>query len=188
MPSGLIQLLGLPIAAVFLGGVGLAAGVLRLRFGRREDGDASDSPTLRQEAAPAGRGRRLGAVLLDGVLTTPLALIAQGWGYADTNTVDPVGAVALAGFLILQNIQIYLLAVSGQTIGKRTLRIRIVDARTGDHPSWFRLVVLRVFVNRILVAATLLLYGLMDALFIFRDDRRTIHDRLARTRVDRVGE
>jgi len=48
-------------------------------------------------------------------------------------------------------------------------------------------VVLRIYANRTLVAATFLLDGLLDALFICRGDRRTVHDRLARTRVDRVG-
>ena len=135
----------------------------------------------------AGRGRRLAAVLLDGVLALPLLLIAQESGYANTESVDPLGLTALAGFSVLANVQIYILATSGQTIGKRVMQIRIVDADTGCYPGWVRLVLLRSYVNGLFVAVTFGLYGLADILFIFRDDRRTLHDKLARTRVDRVG-
>ena len=192
MPSlGFAEVLIVPALLLFIvvlwGGVGLAVAILRLRLRKPEASDVQDALKRGRGGESASRGTRVAAVLVDLALATPLAFIAQEWGYANTNTVDPVGAVALAGFLILQNVQIYLLAVSGQTIGKRVMRIRVVDARTGDRPGWFRVVVLRVYVNRILVAATFFLYGLVDALFIFRGDRRTVHDRLARTRVDRVG-
>ena len=126
-------------------------------------------------------------MLLDGVLALPLLAIAQEWGNANTDSVDPVGVTALAGFSVLANVQTYLLATSGQTIGKRVMQIRVVDARTGRYPGWVRLVILRAYVNGLFAAATFGLYGLVDALFIFRNDRRTLHDRLARTRVDRGG-
>lgn len=192
MPAlGFAELLIIPALLLFIGalwgGVGLAVAILRLRLRRSQASDAEDALKRGQESESAGRGTRLAAVLLDTALAAPLVFITTEWGYANTSTVDPVGATALIGFLILQNVQVYLVATSGQTIGKRVMRIRVVDARTGDHPGWFRVVVLRIYVNRILVAATLLLYGLADALFIFRGDRRTVHDRLAQTRVDRVG-
>lgn len=192
MPTlGLAEFLVIPAVLLFIavlwGGIGLAIAILRLRLRRPEAGDVQEAPKHGRGGESAGRATRLAAVLLDTVLAAPLVFIAQEWGYADTSTADPVGATALIGFLILQNVQVYLVASSGQTIGKRVMRIRVVDARTGGHTGWFRVVVLRVYVNRILVAATLLLYGLVDALFIFRGDRRTVHDRLARTRVDRVS-
>ncbi len=186
-PESMIIPAVLLFVAVLWGAIGLAVAILRLRLRRPEAGDVQNAPKREQAGAPASRGTRLAAVLLDMVLAAPLVFIAQEWGYANTSTVDPVGATALIGFLILQNVQVYLVASSGQTIGKRVMRIRVVDARTGEHTGWFRVVVLRVYANRILVAATLLLYGLVDALFIFRGDRRTVHDRLARTRVDRVS-
>ena len=173
---------------VLWGGFGLAAAVIRLRIGRRGGEDACDAATTGLEPLEtAGRGRRLAAVLLDGVLALPLLAIAQEWGNANTDSVDPVGVTALAGFSVLANVQTYLLATSGQTIGKRVMQIRVVDARTGRYPGWVRLVILRAYVNGLFAAATFGLYGLVDALFIFRDDRRTLHDRLARTRVDRGG-
>ena len=172
---------------VLWGGSGLAVAVIRLRIRGREGEDALGTATTGPEPLEmAGRGRRLAAVLLDGVLALPLLLIAQESGYANTDSVDPVGLTALAGFSVLANVQTYILATSGQTIGKRVMQIRIVDARTGRYPGWVRLVVLRAYVNGLFAAATFGLYGLVDTLFIFRDDRRTLHDRLARTRVDRV--
>lgn len=172
---------------VLWGGPGLAIAVIRLRIGRREGEDALDTATTGPPIEAAGRGRRLAAVLLDGVLALPLLLIAEESGYANTDGVDPVGLAALAGFSVLTNVQIYLLATSGQTIAKRVMQIRIVDAGTGRYPGWLRIVILRAYVNGLFVAVTFGLYGLVDTLFIFREDRRTLHDRLARTRVDRVG-
>ena len=172
---------------VLWGGSGLAVAVVRLRIRRREGEDALDTATTGPEPLePVGRGRRLAAVLLDGVLALPLLMIAQEWGYANTDNVDPVGVTALAGFSVLTNVQTYLLATSGQTIGKRVMQIRIVDADTGRYPGWVRLVILRAYVNGLFAAATFGLYGFVDTFFIFRDDRRTLHDRLARTRVDRT--
>ena len=189
--SGFPELMVIPALLLFIavlwGGVGLAVAILRLRLRRSQASDVENTLSRGQGGESAGRGTRLAAVLLDTALAAPLVFITQEWGYANTSTVDPVGATALMGLLILQNVQVYLVATSGQTIGKRVMRIRIVDARTGDYPGWFRVVVLRIYANRILITVTFLLYGLVDALFIFRGDRRTVHDRLAQTRVDRVG-
>ena len=172
---------------VLWGGLGLAVAVIRLRIGSREGEDTLDTDPTGPALETAGRGRRLAAALLDSGLALPLLLVAQESGYANTDNVDPIGVAALAGFSVLTNVQIYLLATSGQTIGKRVMQIRIVDARTGRYPGWVRLVILRVYLNGLFAAVTLGLYGLVDTLFIFRDDRRTLHDRLARTRVDRLG-
>ena len=191
MPAlGFAELLIIPTLLLFIavlwGGVGLAVAILRLRL-RKSQTNVEDALKRVRSGESAGRGTRLAAVLIDTALAAPLAFVTQEWGYANTSTVDPVGATALMGLLTLQNVQVYLVATSGQTIGKRVMRLRVVDARTGDHPGWFRVVVLRIYANRILIAVTFLLYGLVDALFIFRGDRRTVHDRLAQTRVDRVG-
>ena len=185
----LIVLVLLAFIALIWGGAGLGVAILKLRRGltRRPEGGAA-SDTAKRERAPASRARRLSAVLIDAVLISPLVFIASEAGYADTISVNPVGAIALIGFVVLQNLQVYLLATSGQTIGKRALQIRIVDVHTGRHPGWFRLVVLRTLVNRILAGVTIMTYALVDALFIFRNDRRTIHDMMARTRVDYVGD
>ena len=119
-----------------------------------------------------------------------------------------IGILLLSTFLALFITQMVLLAKRGQTIGKILMKIRVVDATTGEHPGWVRLVLLRTILNSlissVLSAIPLFViplgaipfvgevpsfaYFLTDSLFIFRDDRRTIHDLIAGTRVDKVIE
>ena len=85
-----------------------------------------------------------------------------------------------------------MLATRGQTIGKIIMKIRIVDAVTGEHPGWARLILLRTIVNSVIIGILNILpgagvlYFIVDSLFIFRADHRTIHDLIAGTRVDKV--
>ena len=85
-------------------------------------------------------------------------------------------------------IQLVLLGTRGQTIGKIAMKIRIVDAQSGAHPGWARLILLRAIVNGILTSIPFLgtVYWIVDSLFIFRSDHRTIHDLYSGTRVVRV--
>ena len=98
--------------------------------------------------------------------------------------------VLLAVFIV----QMALLAARGQTIGKIFTKIRIVDAQTGEHPGWARLVLRRTLLNwfvfGVLNATGVggMVYMLVDSLFIFRSDHRTIHDLIAGTRVDKVAD
>lgn len=84
--------------------------------------------------------------------------------------------------------QAYLLLGDGQTIGKKVMGIRIVSVHTGDRPGWFSLLLVR----RPLIFLLLLipLVGLLcltaDHLFIFREDRRCLHDLIAGTAVVNV--
>ena len=68
------------------------------------------------------------------------------------------------------------------------MNVRIVDSVTGAHPGWARLILLRVIVQSILTSIPFVggIYFIVDSLFIFREDRRTIHDMIAGTRVDKV--
>jgi len=69
----------------------------------------------------------------------------------------------------------------GQTIGKKIVNIRIVSVETGQNAGIVRSWVLRTWVNSLLWMIPI--YALMDILFIFRQDRRCIHDLIAGTRV-----
>ncbi|MGD9140707.1 MAG: RDD family protein [bacterium] len=99
-------------------------------------------------------------------------------------------------------IQAVLLVERGQTIGKMILRTRIVTLQD-KHPAWYRLLIVRPvlpvvatyrpdliwpgeawsMVVRYCLSALLLI----DALAIFGSERRTVHDRLAGTRVIDIG-
>ncbi|HVT72218.1 MAG TPA: RDD family protein [Lacunisphaera sp.] len=94
-------------------------------------------------------------------------------------------AVIVFGSLILLGIQIYLLTTNGQTVGKKLMNIRIVTWPDGADAGFVKAFLLRMFVNGLISAVPVLgfLYLLVDICFIFRDDRRCIHDLIAGTQV-----
>ena len=72
----------------------------------------------------------------------------------------------------------------GQTLGKKVLRIRIVKMDTGENGGFVPNVLLRTVVNILLIIIPF--YVVVDILFIFRGDRRCIHDMMAGTHVVNV--
>jgi uncharacterized RDD family membrane protein YckC len=76
------------------------------------------------------------------------------------------------------------LANQGQTWGKKLLKMKIVDL-SGNLPDFGRLLLLRYGIGAVISIVPVLgsFYWIVDALFIFRGDRRCIHDLLAGTRV-----
>jgi len=78
-------------------------------------------------------------------------------------------------FLVLNG---HLLTYHGQTIGKRIVKTRIVDLN-GQILPFGRVFFLRYVVLGLLGA----IVGIIDALFIFREDRRCLHDWVAGTLV-----
>lgn len=135
--------------------------------------------------------------LIIGLVTADLGIRDIDFDTGFFLTIVVVIGVTLLAFLVIFIIQMVLLATRGQTIGKIIMKIRIVDAQTGEHPGWARLILLRTIVNGLIygvvnaipVAGQGLggLYFIIDSLFIFRADRRTIHDFIAGTRVDKVA-
>jgi uncharacterized RDD family membrane protein YckC len=72
------------------------------------------------------------------------------------------------------------ITISGQTIGKMVLGIQI-RTLDGQLPGFFQGVILRNWLRQLL--SFIPLFGLIDVLFIFGDNRRCLHDYLAGTRV-----
>ena len=143
--------------------------------------------SARASANLAGRIARLGAVILDGfiylippvILAVVTPLLVHGPG-GETVT----GAFIIIAILIVFLYQMVLLIKDGQTLGKKALRIRIVKMDTGENGGFVPNVLLRFIVNGLLWIIPL--YGLVDILFIFRGDRRCIHDMIAGTQVVEV--
>ena len=81
----------------------------------------------------------------------------------------------------------YLLMKHGQTVGKWLTGIRIADL-DGGIPSFGRVVGLRYLPTSVASVIPVVgsIYPLVDVLFIFRSDRRCIHDLLAGTQVVKV--
>jgi uncharacterized RDD family membrane protein YckC len=154
------------------------------------------APQARVEDAPQGAGElasrwlRLGGVIIDGLIVSIIVLpiyFLLFWG-AIASGVQP-GFLAqigfsIFGFAVFVAVQGYFLYTSGQTIAKKLLKMRIIDEQ-GQKPEFVRMLGLRyaVFQFVYLIPFVGALIGLVNALFIFRDDRRCLHDLLAGTRV-----
>ncbi len=159
---------------------------------QRREYESGGLPPVEQEIKRASPWARLAAVIIDALIVglpvlvlTLVAIISTPAG-EDSSPGLILTGVAIS--LVLLVIQMVLLGTRGQTIGKMALNIRIVDAQTGEHPGWARIVLLRVIVNGILTGIPGLgfIYWIVDSLFIFRSDHRTIHDLYSGTRVDKL--
>lgn len=146
----------------------------------------------------AGRGERLGASLIDGVISLatflPLAALTGYFGKImdAARGGEAMSFLSLAGyaalaFLVFVAVQGYPLAKTGQTWGKKLLSIRIVDLH-GEQPPLWRLIALRYLPTQLLSLVPVVgnFYALVDALFIFRQDKRCLHDLIAGTQVVNV--
>jgi uncharacterized RDD family membrane protein YckC/DnaJ-domain-containing protein 1 len=138
------------------------------------------------EAAPVGR--RLAAVGID-VLTMGVVYVGVTSLVAAADT-DAVGVIIalVTGLFVAFNLYFVLpTARTGQTLGKRLVHVMVVDAETGDLPTWRR-ASLRYIVPIVLVIGLPGSLGLMIALlfgisWLLIDTRIGLMDRLGQTRV-----
>jgi uncharacterized RDD family membrane protein YckC len=167
-----------------------------------------------QGAEPAGRGTRLTAVTLDGLLISVplLPLFAVGIYYGVRTQLEAARAgtgenlsaapsvgtseltillagaafIGLMGALGIAIYQWLLITRTGQSLGKKWTGIRI-ERIDGSYLTFGTGVVLRNWVPKVMGAFPYLgmLFHLVDCLFIFREDRRCLHDLIAGTRVVR---
>jgi uncharacterized RDD family membrane protein YckC len=135
----------------------------------------------------AGRGARLAAVIIDYLCMVAVLIPGfAGFLYVDTAAVDTVATELAAltfviGLGILIVIQGIYLVRDGQTIGKKMMKIRIVDHVDGTLPGWPRILGMRYILNTAL--RQIPFYFLVDAVLIFGEEQRCIHDHLAGTKV-----
>ena len=155
----------------------------------------------------AGRGARLAARIIDGIITSvPFFIVLPGIlalmatvasldesGMSEDEIAYQLGLIvaqsgmatniliALGSWIVIAIIQIVLLTQNGQTIGKKLLGVKIVMHDTGKNGGFVPNVLLRAFVNGLLSAIPF--YKLVDVLFIFREDKRCVHDLIAKTSV-----
>lgn len=167
-------------------------------------GAATPAPAVDREATLPSRGARLGAALTDtligflslapgsavlGVAFVKLAMSGDYGGAQSLYESMPVGRLllGLSLFFFLPVIvgigQIWLLGAQGQTLGKKFFSIRIVR-HPGRAPAGF----LHAWLLRSVVPGFLMLvptlgwiFFLVDSGFIFRADRRCLHDLIAGT-------
>ena len=142
----------------------------------------------------AGRGARLGGAIIDTLLILvvvwPIMFLTDYVARAATDTLEPMDYViaTLPGFVMFFVFHGYLLATRGQTVGKMLVKTRIVSVEDGKILPFGRLIGLRYI--PIWVASLIPVIGsllaMIDALFIFRADRRCVHDLIAGTKVIRA--
>ncbi len=147
--------------------------------------DLSDDPS---ESKLAGRGARLGAVILDSII---MGLIIGPVLFVSTTFDDQTAAALLdqptwlsVGVLVVYvAVNGYFLAMRGQTVGKMMVGIRIVSADTGEILPLWRVLVLRFLPVQLIqiVPGIGPVLWLVDTLFIFGDARRCVHDYVAGT-------
>ena len=138
------------------------------------------------EAAPLGR--RLAAVAID-VLTMGAVFLGVTSLLVSVAS-DSVGAIILlvtALFVIFNAYFVFPTARTGQTLGQRMTHVMVVDADTGELPTWRR-ATLRYVVPIVLVIGLPGSLGLMAALlfgisWVLIDTRIGLMDRLGHTRV-----
>jgi uncharacterized RDD family membrane protein YckC len=158
--------------------------------------DLAPSPAF-DTSMLADRGSRLGASLLDFLLVLGAVLAMVGLIYITGSALHrgPPGptpfaeiavgvAVSFIPLFCLLLFQAYRLSTTGQTLGKKWVGIRVVrlDGRPVD---FYSAVLLRAIVPALLGSVPFVgtLFSLADPLFIFREDRRCLHDLIATTKV-----
>ena len=166
--------------------------------------DSNTSPASQRYAAPtaevadvtatgelplAGRGVRLAAVIIDTLILLVLwwlVSLVSPWNIyspamANAGFMSLLG-LGLVGLLMFALVNGYLLATRGQTVGKLLLGIRVTRS-DGSPASFWRLVGLRFGIGGVISVVPIvgMVYALVDALMIFRANRRTLHDLIADT-------
>ena len=144
-------------------------------------------PPLPSTARPelAGRGQRLLARIIDQLLYVACFLPFFILAFAKRSSgFDGIASLALlltlAAILGLFVYNLALLAESGQTLGKRWLRIRIVRP-DGSDADLGRLFGLRMFLPWLIGVFAGPFFMLPDALCIFGNEKRCLHDMMADT-------
>ncbi len=137
----------------------------------------------------ATRSSRLVAQTLNGIGLTAVALLFALPGILMTalNRQDDAGGVVLlvgiftgALFWLVTNLR--QLAQTGQSLGKKWMQIRVATLE-GEKPGLGQLVVMRYLSMQLLGAIPVAgpFVGLADALMIFGEEQRCLHDRIAGT-------
>lgn len=155
--------------------------------------DAKGRPQRREPAGVPGAeaaplGRRLAAVAID-VLTMGAVFIGVTSLLVSvaSNSVAAIILLVTVLFVIFNAYFVLPMTRTGQTIGKRLTHVMVVDADTGELPTWRR-ATLRYVVPIVLVIGLPGSLGLMAALlfgisWVLIDTRIGLMDRLGRTRV-----
>jgi len=140
----------------------------------------------------AERSTRFGAFMLDSLLSLIAAVPGIVLLFTSMESIESgkdqdlwlALGVMLVGVMILNVYQWYLISTRGQSLAKKWLHIRIVKL-DGSLPGFTYGVLLRSWVTSLLSNIPYVgsIVGLVDALMIFGQERRCLHDVIASTQV-----
>ena len=134
----------------------------------------------------AAYGKRAGAFLIDMLIYGGLLLV---YGLITSSAGSSATPQCMATLLLLASFYFYLIrptAATGQTFGKRTLGIRVVN-RDGDPPGLGRALIRYVLGFGVEVVLAYVLVGFLGLLWPLWDkDKQTWHDKIAGTYVVEV--
>jgi len=142
----------------------------------------------------AGRGRRLVATLIDMLLVPALSVllimttgvVEHAEAYRNAMWMVYVFLLAVVSYLILNG---YWLYTRGQTVGKRVMKVAIVETASGERAALWKLVFIRALFFPLLfvvISPVLAWLPIVDQVFVFGKSRRCVHDFAAGTSVIRV--
>jgi uncharacterized RDD family membrane protein YckC len=140
----------------------------------------------------ASRWQRLAAATIDGILLALTTWFLYAF-IMPANDVPRLESINLLSFafkgLLLQilmffAVQGYFLHQSAQTIGKKIMNLQIISV-DDTAISFQNLAIKRYLIMMLITAVPMIgsLVGLINVLFIFRDDKRCLHDLIAGTHV-----
>ncbi|QDH69793.1 RDD family protein [Marilutibacter alkalisoli] len=143
----------------------------------------------------AGRGERLGAAIIDGLimLAVMLPIMWIGGYFSQVMVAAASGEQpsfvsqlmwVVIGFAVFVAVQYYPLNATAQTWGKRLVGVRIANL-DGSQPGIGQLIGKRYLPVQVVSSLPFVgwLIGLVNVLLIFREDRRCGHDLVAGTKV-----
>ncbi len=171
--------------------------------------DFAQQPTASPQNYPlASRMSRLLAMSIDHLLLLVCMLpgfillaIKMGASCFDFADIDPemsedvmfalIAGFALMffGFIVYMVVQIYLLYKRAQTLGKKWMGIQIVMHSNGEKAGLVNSFLIRSIVVGMITSIPYIgmLFGLVDICFIFREDKRCLHDLIASTSVRKLA-
>ncbi|MGS2723832.1 RDD family protein [Porticoccus sp. GXU_MW_L64] len=151
--------------------------------------DSGNSASDERELA--SRWLRLGANILDSLIVgIPFFVLMYVTGFWSSMLDNPENyttqiGLFLAGTAMWLAFNGALLKNHGQTIGKRVVDIQIVEMDSDKVPTLMNTAGIRYILIQVIAWIPLIgsLFALVDILFIFRKDKRCIHDLMAKTKV-----
>lgn len=138
-------------------------------------------------------GARVSGALFDSCALALLLVVPVFTAYGLTKGLDPelgetlTGLSILAGFGMYLALQSFLISTQGQSIGKVMAQTRIVRS-DGSPVGFFHGVLLRSWAWTVICQLPLIgiFANLGDLISLFAADRRTLHDRIADTKVVQI--